>query len=96
MKAGHHLPRHLKWIHARQDGDSPWILHANEIFDRFEPYDGRPYTDYKDDGGFWNPVWIYPPVLQIFSEYSTTNNGYAACGFGPTDVGDRFGVLDDP
>jgi hypothetical protein len=84
----------LKWIHAPQDGDAPWILHANEIFDRFEPYDGRDYIDFKDDGWFWNPVWIYPPVLQIFSEYAATNDGYSDCGFGPNDVGDRFGVLD--
>jgi hypothetical protein len=32
---------HLRWSHAPQDGDSPWIMHANEIFDNFEPYDGR-------------------------------------------------------
>jgi len=86
---------HLKWIHAPQDGDGPWILHANEIFDRFEPYDGRPYTDFAGNpGGGWNPIWIYPPVLQILSEYSTSNGAYSDCGFGPGDVGDRFGALD--
>ncbi len=85
----------LRWILPPRDGDSPWILHANEIFDRFEPYDGRPYTDIRHAfGGGWNPIWIYPPVLQIFAEYSDKNDGYAACGFGPEDVGDRFGVLD--
>lgn len=85
----------LRWILPPRDGDSPWILHVNEIFDRFEPYDGRPYTDYAgNDGGGWNPVWIYPPVLQIFAEYAARNEGYAACGFGPDDVGDRFGALD--
>jgi hypothetical protein len=82
---------HLRWIHAPQDGDSPWILHVNEIFDRFEPYDGRPY----DDWAAWGvPVWIYPPVLQIFAEYAAENDGYSACGFGPDDVGDREGDLD--
>jgi hypothetical protein len=85
----------LRWIHAPQDGDSPWILHVNEIFDRFEPYDGREYWDWAGiDGGGWNPVWIYPPVLQIFAEYAAENNGYSACGFGPNDVGDRDGALD--
>ena len=39
-------------------------------------------------------MWIYPPVLQIFSHYSSQNDGYSACGFGPSDVGDRFGPLD--
>jgi hypothetical protein len=80
---------HLRWIHAPQDGDSPWILHVNEIFDRFEPYDGTPYNIWR--GGGWNPVWIYPPVLQIFAEYAVENDGYSACGFGPDDVGDRLG-----
>lgn len=85
----------LKWTYAPVKGDSPWILHANEIFDRFEPYDGRAYTDYAgNDGGGWNPVWIYPPVLQIFAEYVKNNKGYKHCGFEPTDVGDRFGDLD--
>jgi len=85
---------HLRWILPPQDGDSPWILHVNEIFDRFEPYDGRPYTDIRRAfGGGWNPIWIYPPVLQIFAEYANKNEGYAACGFGPNDVGDRFGGL---
>jgi len=86
---------HLRWILPPQEGDSPWILHANEIFDRFEPYDGRPYTDFAGNaGGGWNPVWIYPPVLQILAEYADKNEAYAACGFGPNDVGNRFGVLD--
>ena len=86
---------HLKWIDAAQDEDSPWILHANEIFDRFEPYDGRPYTEYaRNAGGGWNSVWLYRPVLQIFAKYSVENDGYSACGFGPKDVGDRFGDLD--
>jgi predicted esterase len=77
----------LKWIHAPQDSDSPWILHVNEVFDRFEPYDGRPYNDYAP----WWPTWIYPPVLQIFAKYAAENAGYSACGFGSNDVGDRFG-----
>jgi len=80
----------LKWIYAPPDRHSPWILHVNEIFDNFEPYDGRPYTDWVDYGV---PVWIYPPVLQIFAEYAAENDGYSACGFGPDDVGDRFGPL---
>lgn len=85
----------LKWIIPPKDGDSPWIMHVNEIFDRFEPYDGRRYTDLRHAyGGGWNPIWIYPPVLQIFAEYADKNEGYAACGFGPDDVGDRFGELD--
>ncbi|KKL13877.1 hypothetical protein LCGC14_2521360, partial [marine sediment metagenome] len=82
----------LKWIYAPPDGDSPWILHVNEIFDRFEPYDGMDYNIWP--GGGWNPVWIYPPVLQIFAEYAAKNDGYSACGFGPNDVGDRKGALD--
>ena len=86
---------HLKWIGTPQNGDSPWILHANEIFDRFEPYDGRAYTEFAGNaGGGWNPVWLYPPVLQIFAKYVEENDGYSDCAFGPTDVGDRFGVLD--
>jgi dienelactone hydrolase len=86
---------HLRWIHAPQEGDSPWILHVNEIYDRFEPYDGQDYTDYAGIlGGSWNPVWIYPPVLQIFAEYAAENDGYSDCGFGPGDVGDRDGALD--
>ncbi len=84
----------LRWIYAPQKGDSPWILHVNEIFDRFEPYDGMPYTDFAGaPGRDWNPVWIYPPVLQIFAEYAAKNDGYSACGFGPNDVGDRYGDL---
>ena len=86
---------HLRWILPPQEGRAPSILHVNEIFDRFEPYDGRPYTDIQHAfGGGWNPVWIYPPVLQIFAEYADKNTAYAACGFGPDDVGNRFGVLD--
>jgi hypothetical protein len=85
---------HLRWSHAPQDGDSPWIMHANEIFDRFEPYDGRDYTDSAGNaGGGWNPVWIYPAVLQIFAEYAAENDGYSDCGFEPGDIGDRFGAL---
>jgi dienelactone hydrolase len=76
----------LKWISAPPDGDSPWVLHVNEVFDRLEPYDGRPYNDWVG----WYPVWIYPPVLQIFAEY-LKNDAYSACGFGPEDVGNRFG-----
>lgn len=86
---------HLRWIIPPQDGDSPWIMHVNEIFDRFEPYDGRPYTDRRHAyGGGWNPIWIYPPVLQIFAEYADKNEGYAACGFDPYDVGNRFGEFE--
>jgi hypothetical protein len=62
------------------------VLHVNEVFDRFEPYDGRPYNDWEG----WYPVWIYPPVLQIFAEY-LKNDAYSECGFEPEDVGDRFG-----
>jgi hypothetical protein len=84
----------LRWIYAPQKGDSPWILHVNEIFDRFEPYDGRPYIDFAGSPGRdWNPVWVYPPVLQIFAKYAAENDGYSACGFGPNDVGDRDGAL---
>jgi hypothetical protein len=39
-------------------------------------------------------VWIYPSVLQVFAEYVDKNEGYAACGFAPDDVGDRYGQLD--
>ncbi len=78
----------MKWIHAPQDGDSPWILHVNEVFDRFEPYDGRPYDDWAAYGV---PTWIYPPVLQIFAKYAAENDGYSTCGFDPEDIGDRFG-----
>jgi len=86
---------HLKWIDTPQDGDSLWILHGNEIFDRFEPYDGRAYTEFAGNAGDgWNSVWLYPPVLQIFAKYAAENDGYSDCGFGPTDVGDRFGILD--
>jgi predicted esterase len=80
----------LKWVYAPPKGDSPWILHVNEVFDRLEPYDGRPYDDWVAWG--W-PEWIYPPVLQIFAKYAAENRGYSACGFGPEDVGDRFGDL---
>jgi hypothetical protein len=83
----------LRWSHAPQDGDSPWILHVNEIFDNFEPYDGMDYTDFKDDEFPWNPVWIYPAVLQIFAEYAANNDGYSDCGFDPADTGDRTGAL---
>jgi predicted esterase len=89
----------MRWINAPQSGDSPWILHVNEIFDNFEPYDGRPYIDFAGaPGRDWNPVWVYPPVLQIFAKYAAENNGYSACGFGPNDVGDRYGdlVVDSP
>ena len=85
----------MKWIDTPQDGDSPWILHVNEIFDRVDPYDGRAYTEFAGNaGGGWNSVWLYPPVLQIFAKYAAENDGYSDCGFGPKDVGDRFGVLD--
>jgi predicted esterase len=80
---------HLKWVSAPADGHSPWVLHVNEIFDNFEPYDGRPYTDFDAE---WNPVWIYPPVLQIFSKFQE-NPAYWECDFGEGDVGDRFGEL---
>jgi predicted esterase len=84
----------LRWIYAPQRGNSPWILHVNEIFDRFEPYDGMPYIDFAGaPGRNWNPIWIYPPVLQIFAKYAADNNGYSACGFGPNDVGNRNGEL---
>ena len=86
---------HLRWIQAPKEGDSPWVLHANEIFDRFEPYDGVPYTDFAGAaGGGWNPIWIYPAVLQIFAEYAENNSGYADCGFAPEDTGDRNGALE--
>jgi hypothetical protein len=79
----------LKWVSAPVDGHAPWLLHVNEIFDNFEPYDGRPYTDFD---AAWNPVWIYPPVLQIFADFQD-NAAYAACDFGDSDVGDRYGAL---
>ena len=82
----------LRWITAPPDGDAPWILHMNEIFDRFEPYDGMNYIDTNVDDGF--PVWIYPSILQIFAEYVGKNYGYAACGFAPDDTADRHGILD--
>lgn len=82
---------HLKWVTPPRDGDAPSILHVNEVFDRTEPYDGMNSADAAAPGV---PVWIYSPVLQIFAEYVDKNDGYAACGFGPDDVGDRFGVLD--
>ena len=86
---------HLKWIHAPPEGNSPWILHANEIFDRFEPYDGRTYADHPGNaGGGWNSVWLYPSVLQVFAKYVTDNDGYLDCGFAPTDMGDRYGMPD--
>ena len=81
----------MKWIHAPQDGNSPWILHVNEVFDDFEPYDGRPYSDFVEWG--W-PEWIYPPVLQIFAKYAAENDGYSECGFGPNDIGDRNGAFE--
>jgi hypothetical protein len=68
----------LKWIDTPQDGDSPWIQHANEIFDRFEPYDGRAYAEFASNaGGGWNSVWLYPPVLQVFAKYAAENDGYS-------------------
>ena len=39
-------------------------------------------------------MWIYPPVLQIFAEYAAENKDYSTCGFGPNDVGNRYGDLD--
>ena len=74
---------------APADGHSPWMLHVNEIFDNFEPYDGRPYTDFD---AAWNPVWIYPPVLQILAKFQE-NPAYSECDFGEGDVGDRHGAL---
>ena len=79
----------LKWVRAPADGHSPWMLHVNEIFDNFEPYDGRPYTDFD---AAWNPVWIYPPVLQILAKFQE-NPAYWECDFGEGDVGDRHGAL---
>jgi len=81
----------LKWVAAPSEGDSPWILHVNEVFDRFEPYDGMDYTDIPEVEG--NPGWIYPSVMQIFAEYAAENEGYAACGFEANDTGDRYGEL---
>lgn len=80
---------HLKWVAAPVDGHAPWLLHVNEIFDNFEPYDGRPYSDID---AAWNPVWIYPPVLQIFAQFQD-NVAYSACDFGETDIGDRHGAM---
>ena len=81
----------LRWITAPPGGSVPWILHINEVFDRFEPYDGMNYVDtYVDDG---YPVWIYPSILQIFAEYVDKNDAYAACGFSANDVADRYGAL---
>jgi hypothetical protein len=80
---------HLKWVSAPTEDHSPWVLHVNEIFDNFEPYDGRPYTDIDAPS---NPVWIYPPVLQIFAEFQV-NPAYSECDFGENDVGDRHGPL---
>jgi predicted esterase len=82
---------HLRWITAPPDGDGPWILHMNEVFDRLEPYDGMNYVDtYLSDGV---PVWKYPSILQIFAEYVDKNSAYAACGFSPDDAANRFGKL---
>ena len=78
---------HMRWISAPVDGHSPWVLHVNEIYDNFEPYDGRPYTEPVAP---WNPVWIYPPVLQVLARFQG-NPAYAGCGFGEGDVGDRYG-----
>jgi hypothetical protein len=80
---------HLKWVNAPADRHPPWILHVNEIFDDLEPYDGRPYTNIDAPS---NPVWIYPPVLQIFAEFQN-NSAYSECDFGESDVGDRHGPL---
>ena len=82
---------HLRWITAPPAGDGPWILHMNEVFDRLEPYDGMNYVDtFLGDGV---PVWKYPSVLEIFAEYADKNEAYAACGFSPDDVANRFGAL---
>jgi len=81
----------LKWVAAPNEGNSPWILHVNEVFDRFEPYDGMDYTDIPEVEG--NPGWIYPSVMQVFAEYAAENEEYAACGFEPNDTGDRHGEL---
>ena len=83
---------HLRWIEAPPDGSGPWILHMNEVFDRLEPFDGMNYVDtYLNDGV---PVWKYPTILEIFAEYADKNDAYAACGFSPDDVADRFGALE--
>jgi len=82
---------HLRWITAPPDGSVPWILHINEVFDRFEPYDGMNYVDTYVDDGF--PVWIYPSILQIFAEYVSKNDTYSACGFSANDVANRYGAL---
>ncbi len=81
----------LRWITAPPDGSAPWILHINEIFDRFEPYDGMDYVDTYVDVGY--PVWIYPSILQVFAEYVANNDAYAACGFSHNDVANRYGAL---
>jgi predicted esterase len=80
----------LKWVSAPVSGDSPWVLHVNEIFDNWEPYDGRPYTEPDEPS---NPVWIYPPVLQIFAGF-LPNPAYSDCGFDMSDKGDRHGILE--
>jgi predicted esterase len=82
---------HMRWIQAPPDGSGPWILHINEVFDRLEPFDGMNYVDtYLNDGV---PVWKYPTILEIFAEYADKNDAYAACGYSPDDVADRFGAL---
>jgi len=81
----------LRWITAPPAADGPWILHINEIFDRLEPYDGMNYLDtYLKDGV---PVWLYPSIFEVFAEYVDKNDAYAACGFSPDDVGDRYAEL---
>ena len=82
---------HLKWVYPPPADSTPAILHVNEIFDRFEPYDGMNSADEAAPG---TPVWIYPSVLQVFAEYAANHAGYAACGFAPDDSGDRYGALD--
>jgi len=82
---------HLRWVYPPPPGTSPAILHVNEIFDRFEPYDGMNSADAATPG---TPVWIYPSVMQVFAEYVDKNEGYASCGFAADDVGDRYGQLD--
>jgi predicted esterase len=82
---------HLRWITAPPDGDGPWILHMNEVFDRLEPYDGMNYVDTFVSDGL--PVWKYPSILEVFAEYADKNDAYAACGFAHDDVADRFGAL---
>lgn len=82
---------HLKWVYPPPEDSSPAILHVNEVFDRFEPFDGMNSADAATPG---TPVWIYPSVLQVFAEYVDKHAGYAACGFGPDDVGDRYGEFE--